>query len=45
MNFQKLKQVPKTFGIELSSEEKHKIIGKSQKHKPLLYVGKMVVIF
>jgi hypothetical protein len=33
MSFQELKQVTKTFGIELCSEEKHKIIGKSQKQR------------
>ena len=33
MSFQELKQVTKTFGIELSSEEKHKIIGKSRKQR------------
>ena len=34
ISFQELKQVTKTFGIELSSEEKHRIIGKPRKHKP-----------
>ena len=33
ISFQELKQVTKTFGIELSSEEKHRIIGKPRKHK------------
>jgi hypothetical protein len=33
MSFQELKQVTKTFGIELSSEERHKFVGKSRKHK------------
>ena len=33
MSFQELKQITKVFGIELSSEEKHKIVGKSRKHK------------
>ena len=33
ISFQELKQVTKTFGIELSSEEKHRIIGKLRKHK------------
>jgi hypothetical protein len=30
MSFHELKQVTKTFGIELSSEEKHKIVGKTR---------------
>ena len=34
MNFQELKQITKVFGIELSSEEKHKLVGKSREHKP-----------
>lgn len=34
MSFQKLKQVTKTFSIELSSKEKYKFTGKSRKHKP-----------
>ena len=33
MSFQELKQVTRVFGIELSSEEKHKFVGKSRKHK------------
>ena len=33
MNYQDLKQVTKVFGIELSSEEKHKFIGKHRNHK------------
>ena len=33
MSFQELKQVTKTFGIELSSEEKHRFIGRSKNHK------------
>ena len=33
MGFQVLKQVIKAFGIERSSEEKHKIIGKIRKQK------------
>ena len=33
MSFQELKQVTKVFGIELSSEEKHKFVGKSRRHK------------
>jgi hypothetical protein len=33
MSFQKLKQVKKTFDIELTSEEKHKIIGKPMNNK------------
>ena len=33
ISFQELKQVTKVFGIELSSEEKHRIIGKLRKHK------------
>jgi len=32
MNFNELKQVTKTFGIELSTEEKHKFTGKPRKH-------------
>ncbi len=33
ISFQELKQVTKTFGIEFSSEEKHKIIGRTRRHK------------
>ena len=33
MSFQELKQVTKVFGIELSSEEKHKFVGKSRKQR------------
>jgi len=33
MSFPELKQITKTFGIELSREEKYKFIGKSRKHK------------
>ena len=33
ISFQELKQVTKTFGIELSSEEKHKFVGKSRRQK------------
>ena len=34
MSFKKLKQVTKTFGMELSSKVKYKFTGKSRKHKP-----------
>jgi hypothetical protein len=33
MSFQELKQVTRVFGIELSSEEKHKYVGTSRRHK------------
>ena len=33
MSFQELKQVTKTFGIELSSEEKHRFVGKPRRQK------------
>ena len=35
MSFQELKQITKTFGIELSSEEKYKIIGKQKPSKKI----------
>ena len=40
MSFQELKQVTKTFGIELSSEEKQKIIDKAKKIKIIYYLKK-----
>jgi len=40
MSFQELKQITKTFGIELTSEEKHKIVGKNCKHVLPITSGK-----
>ena len=34
MSFQELKQITKTFGIELSTDEKYKFTGKPRIHKP-----------
>jgi len=34
MSFQELKQITKTFGIDLSTDEKYKYTGKSRNHKP-----------
>ena len=33
MSFQKLKQITKTYGIELSTEEKYKFTGKTRNQK------------
>jgi hypothetical protein len=42
MSFQGLKQVTKTFGIELSTDEKHKIVGKKRSKNFLLFLAKVV---
>lgn len=34
MSFQELKQITKTFGIELSTDDKYKYTGKIKGHKP-----------